>query len=275
MPSSAPWAARQGRSSAPTALAPGSPPSAAAGWSRSPCLTALQCAKPRKALAGIRAKAAASLLDGARIACLRERRGTVHRLRPFRHLHHAAVRPAAPGRGPGSLLWSWTSSRQWTKPHLPACLRPTPPRRQGAAPLLAGPAEPEAGRYYVVCRRAAGATRPPLLTAAQWQKLATASTGVEGADPRLEGRPRPPAAGWPCGRWISTSSSRRCRALYFVGETLDCAGSCGGFNLHWAFGSGLVAGRSAAGHAAAGRALPKPPAPAKSREKAAQVKMSF
>ena len=34
MPSSAPWAARQGRSSAPTALAPGSPPSAAAGWSR-------------------------------------------------------------------------------------------------------------------------------------------------------------------------------------------------------------------------------------------------
>ena len=34
MPSSAPWAARQGRSSAPTASAPGSPPSAAAGWSR-------------------------------------------------------------------------------------------------------------------------------------------------------------------------------------------------------------------------------------------------
>ena len=35
-----------------------------------PCLTALQCAKPRKALAGIRAKAAASLLDGARVlAC--------------------------------------------------------------------------------------------------------------------------------------------------------------------------------------------------------------
>ena len=37
-----------------------------------------------------------------------------------------------------------------------------------------------------------------------------------------------------------------CPGLYFVGETLDCAGSCGGFNLHWAFGSGLVAGRSAA-----------------------------
>ena len=66
-----------------------------------------------------------------------------------------------------------------------------------------------------------------------------------------------------------------CPGLYFVGETLDCAGSCGGFNLHWAFGSGLVAGRSAAGHAAAGRALPKASAPAKSRKKPPQVKMSF
>ena len=32
-----------------------------------PCLTALQCAKPNKTLAGIRAKAAASLLDGSRV----------------------------------------------------------------------------------------------------------------------------------------------------------------------------------------------------------------
>ena len=36
--------------------------------------------------------------------------------------------------------------------------------------------------------------------------------------------------------------------LYFVGETLDAAGSCGGFNLHWAFGSGITAGRHAATH---------------------------
>ena len=32
-----------------------------------PCLTALQCAKPNKSLAGIRAKAAARLLDGDRV----------------------------------------------------------------------------------------------------------------------------------------------------------------------------------------------------------------
>ena len=33
---------------------------------------------------------------------------------------------------------------------------------------------------------------------------------------------------------------RGCPGLYFVGETLDCAGTCGGFNLHWAFGLSLI-----------------------------------
>ena len=33
--------------------------------------------------------------------------------------------------------------------------------------------------------------------------------------------------------------------LYAVGEALDVDGACGGFNLHWAFASGLAAGRSA------------------------------
>ncbi len=37
-----------------------------------------------------------------------------------------------------------------------------------------------------------------------------------------------------------------CPGLYFTGEMVDCAGSCGGFNLYWAFGSGILAGRSAA-----------------------------
>ena len=34
--------------------------------------------------------------------------------------------------------------------------------------------------------------------------------------------------------------------LYIVGESTDCAGSCGGYNLHFAFGSGILAGRHAA-----------------------------
>ena len=44
----------------------------------------------------------------------------------------------------------------------------------------------------------------------------------------------------------ATLASRLCPGLYMVGEALDIDGRCGGFNLHWAFASGLAAGRSAA-----------------------------
>ena len=43
-----------------------------------------------------------------------------------------------------------------------------------------------------------------------------------------------------------TMESRRVPGLYAVGEALDIDGACGGYNLHWAFASGLRAGRSAA-----------------------------
>lgn len=39
---------------------------------------------------------------------------------------------------------------------------------------------------------------------------------------------------------------RDCPGVYVVGETVDCAGACGGFNLHFAFGSGILAGKHAA-----------------------------
>ena len=42
-----------------------------------------------------------------------------------------------------------------------------------------------------------------------------------------------------------TLESRLCPGLYVIGEALDVDGRCGGFNLHWAFASGLAAGRSA------------------------------
>lgn len=35
--------------------------------------------------------------------------------------------------------------------------------------------------------------------------------------------------------------TKHCKNLYFVGETTDCAGACGGYNLHWAFGSAILA----------------------------------
>ncbi len=40
-----------------------------------------------------------------------------------------------------------------------------------------------------------------------------------------------------------TLESTVCSGLYFAGEILDVMGPCGGFNLHWAFVSGLLAGK--------------------------------
>ena len=39
--------------------------------------------------------------------------------------------------------------------------------------------------------------------------------------------------------------ARSVPGLYAVGEALDVDGPCGGYNLHWAWSSGLIAGRSA------------------------------
>jgi predicted flavoprotein YhiN len=43
-----------------------------------------------------------------------------------------------------------------------------------------------------------------------------------------------------------TLESRIVKGLYFAGEVVDLDGPCGGYNLQWAFSSGLLAGRSAA-----------------------------
>ena len=43
-----------------------------------------------------------------------------------------------------------------------------------------------------------------------------------------------------------TLESRRMPGLYFAGEILNVDGLCGGYNLHWAFASGMAAGEAAA-----------------------------
>lgn len=43
-----------------------------------------------------------------------------------------------------------------------------------------------------------------------------------------------------------TLESRTVSGLYFAGEMIDMDGPCGGYNLHWAFASGALAGESAA-----------------------------
>ena len=38
--------------------------------------------------------------------------------------------------------------------------------------------------------------------------------------------------------------SRNCPGIFFAGEILDVDGTCGGYNLQWAFSSGAAAGRA-------------------------------
>ena len=40
----------------------------------------------------------------------------------------------------------------------------------------------------------------------------------------------------------TTMQSKLVHGLYFSGEIIDVDGGCGGFNLQWAFASGLLAG---------------------------------
>ncbi|MCL1879117.1 MAG: NAD(P)/FAD-dependent oxidoreductase [Actinomycetia bacterium] len=43
-----------------------------------------------------------------------------------------------------------------------------------------------------------------------------------------------------------TLAARRCPGLFAAGECLDVDGPCGGYNLHWAWASGWLAGGAAA-----------------------------
>ena len=43
-----------------------------------------------------------------------------------------------------------------------------------------------------------------------------------------------------------TMESKIVSGLYIIGELLDIDGDCGGFNLQWAWASGMVAGSEAA-----------------------------
>ncbi|RNM38014.1 NAD(P)/FAD-dependent oxidoreductase, partial [Eggerthella sinensis] len=49
-----------------------------------------------------------------------------------------------------------------------------------------------------------------------------------------------------------TCEARALPGLHVVGEALDVDAPCGGFNLHWAWASGLAAGRAAAERVAEG-----------------------
>ena len=71
--------------------------------------------------------------------------------------------------------------------------------------------------------------------------LETAVTGTNGFD-----RAQVCAGGVDCTEITENMMSKRRPGLYFAGEILDIDGLCGGYNLQWAWSSGMVAGRAAA-----------------------------
>jgi hypothetical protein len=54
------------------------------------------------------------------------------------------------------------------------------------------------------------------------------------------------AGGFAVSELTDDLESRKVPGLYLVGELCDVDGTCGGYNLQWAFSSGALAGRSAA-----------------------------
>ena len=72
--------------------------------------------------------------------------------------------------------------------------------------------------------------------------LETAVVGTNGFD-----RAQVCAGGVDCGEVTEHLMSKKQQGLYFAGEILDIDGLCGGYNLQWAWSSGTVAGKAAAG----------------------------
>ena len=216
-----------------------------------PCLTALQCAKPNKSLAGIRAKAAARLLDGDRV--LAEEMGEVqftdYGLSGICIMQLSGL--LAPGRRLRDPVVELDLFPELSEIDLTRLLARH--AIQTASDTLAGF---WLGLLHGKLGRALWAaaalpdTAPHALPAGSWQKLAHTAKHwrFEGLTPCGWRQAQTTGGGLALTEVEPTFQFKGCPGLYFVGETLDCAGSCGGFNLHWAFGSGLAAGRDAAKH---------------------------
>ena len=213
-----------------------------------PCLTALQCAKPNKTLAGIRAKAAASLLDGSRVLAAEtgEVQFTDYGLSGICIMQLSGL--LAPGRSPKAPAVELDLFPMLDETALTALFAARVPLLPGKAPadFWTGLLNPKLGRALWA---AAKLPEKPVdtLPDAAWQVLANAAKHwlFEGLTPCGWKQAQTTGGGLSLTEVTPSFQFKGCPGLYFVGETLDCAGSCGGFNLHWAFGSGIAAGRDA------------------------------
>ena len=214
-----------------------------------PCLTALQTAKPNRSLAGIRAKAAATLLDLDRHCTVAVENGEVQ----FTDygLSGICIMPAVRPSGPGGAKRPAVELDLFPmldETALTALFAARVPLLPGKAPadFWTGLLNPKLGRALWA---AAKLPEKPVdtLPDAAWQVLANAAKHwlFEGLTPCGWKQAQTTGGGLSLTEVTPSFQFKGCPGLYFVGETLDCAGSCGGFNLHWAFGSGIAAGRDA------------------------------
>ena len=215
-----------------------------------PCLTALQTAKPNRSLAGIRAKAAATLLDLDRHCTVAVENGEVQ----FTDYGLSGIcimqlsGHLAPGRGPKRPAVELDLFPALDETALTALFTARVPLLPGKAPadFWTGLLNPKLGRALWA---AAKLPEKPVdtLPDAAWQVLANAAKHwlFEGLTPCGWKQAQTTGGGLSLTEVTPSFQFKGCPGLYFVGETLDCAGSCGGFNLHWAFGSGIAAGRDA------------------------------
>ena len=154
----------------------------------------------------------------------------------------------APGRGPKRPAVELDLFPMLDETALTALFAARVPLLPGKAPadFWTGLLHPKLGRALWA---AAKLPEKPVdtLPDAAWQVLANAAKHwlFEGLTPCGWKQAQTTGGGLSLTEVTPSFQFKGCPGLYFVGETLDCAGSCGGFNLHWAFGSGIAAGRDA------------------------------
>ena len=154
----------------------------------------------------------------------------------------------APGRGPKRPAVELDLFPMLDETALTALFAARVPLLPGKAPadFWTGLLNPKLGRALWA---AAKLPEKPVdtLPDAAWQVLANAAKHwlFEGLTPCGWKQAQTTGGGLSLTEVTPSFQFKGCPGLYFVGETLDCAGSCGGFNLHWAFGSGIAAGRDA------------------------------
>ena len=215
-----------------------------------PCLTHLRCgdAALLKPLAGLRARGAVSLWEGSRLLAREE--GEIqfaeYGLSGICVMQLSGL--LAPGRGPQDPAVSVDLFPQWEEEALAGFLA----ARGGGKPALPFWQGMLDRRLGDALWKAAGLSDrlPAQLAPGDWRRLAHTCKAWRFGGLSLCGwkQAQTTGGGLSLEELEPDFQFRGCPGLYFVGETLDCAGSCGGFNLHWAFGSGVVAGRSAARH---------------------------